>query len=50
MAPYKVRCTAEVSDTRVYLKVSGLATWSENYKWHSSLTLGATIPLFCESV
>jgi hypothetical protein len=31
---------------RVYPKVSGLATWSENCKWYSSLPLGA----FCESV
>jgi len=26
---------------RVYPKVSGLATWSENCKWYSSLPLGA---------
>jgi hypothetical protein len=36
--------------TRVYPKVSGLAAWSENCKWHSSLPLGAVVSLFCESV
>jgi hypothetical protein len=35
---------------RVYPKVSGLATWSENCKWYSSLPLGAVVLLFCESV
>jgi hypothetical protein len=37
-------------DTRVYPKVSGLAAWSENCKWYSSLPLGAVVSLFCESV
>jgi len=36
--------------TRVYPKVSGLASWSENCKWYSSLPLGAVLSLFCESV
>jgi hypothetical protein len=36
--------------TRVYPKVSGLATWSENCKWSSSLPLSAVVSLFCESV
>jgi hypothetical protein len=36
--------------TRVYPKVSGLATWSENCKSYSSLPLGAVVSLFCESV
>jgi hypothetical protein len=36
--------------TRVYPKVSGLAAWSENCKWYSSLPLGAVVSLFCESV
>jgi L-ribulose-5-phosphate 3-epimerase UlaE len=36
--------------TRVYPKVSGLAAWSENYKWYNSLPLGAVVLLFCESV
>jgi hypothetical protein len=36
--------------TRVYPKVSGLVAWSENCKWHSSLTLGAVVSLFRESV
>jgi hypothetical protein len=35
---------------RVYPKVSGLAAWSENYKWYSSLPLGEIVLLFCESV
>jgi len=35
---------------RVYPKVSGLADWSENCKWYSSLPLGAVVSLFCESV
>jgi hypothetical protein len=34
----------------VYPKVSGLAAWSENCKWYSSLLLGAVLSLFCESV
>jgi hypothetical protein len=36
--------------TRVYPNVSGLAAWSENCKWYSSLPLGAVVWLFCESV
>jgi hypothetical protein len=31
---------------KVYPKVSGLATWSENCKWYSSLPLGAVVWLF----
>jgi len=38
------------TNTRVYPKVSRLATWSENCKWYSSLPLGAVVSLFCESV
>jgi hypothetical protein len=38
------------NDMKVYPKVSGLATWNENCKWYSSLTLGAVVSLFCESV
>jgi hypothetical protein len=34
--------------TRVYTKVSGLAAWSENCKWYSSLPLDAVVSLFCE--
>jgi hypothetical protein len=41
---YEGRCT------RVYPKVSGLAAWSDNCKWYSSLPLGAVVLLFCESV
>jgi hypothetical protein len=36
--------------TMVYPKVAGLAAWSENCKWHRSLSLGAVVSLFCESV
>jgi len=36
--------------TRMYPKVSGLVAWRENYKWYSSLPLGAVVSLFCESV
>jgi hypothetical protein len=35
---------------RVCPEVSGLAAWSENWKWYSSLPLGAVVSLFCESV
>jgi hypothetical protein len=35
---------------RVFRKVSGLAAWSENCKWYSSLPLGAVVSLFYESV
>jgi hypothetical protein len=31
----------------VYPKVSGVAAWSENCKWHSFLPLGAVVSLFC---
>jgi hypothetical protein len=36
--------------TTGYPQVFGLAVWSENYKWYSSLPLGAFVSLFCESV
>jgi hypothetical protein len=36
--------------TRVYPKVPGLAAWSQNCKWYSSLPLDAVVSLFCESV
>jgi hypothetical protein len=36
--------------TMVYPKVSGLAAWNKNCKWHSSLPLGAVISLLYESV
>jgi hypothetical protein len=32
--------------TKVYPKVSGLAAWSENCKWYSSLPLGVAVSLF----
>jgi hypothetical protein len=34
------------SNTRVYPKVYGLAAWSENCKWYSSLPLRAVVSLF----
>jgi hypothetical protein len=40
----------DFSNTRVYPKVCGLAVWNENCKWYSSLSLGAVVSLFCESV
>jgi hypothetical protein len=36
--------------SRVYPKVSGLTSWSENCKWYNSLPLGAVVSLFYESV
>jgi len=42
-------CTDQVN-AKVYPKVSGLAAWSEDCKWYSSLLLGAVIPKFCESI
>jgi hypothetical protein len=39
-----------VSQTKVYRKVSGLAAWSENLGWYSSLPLDEVVLLFCESV
>jgi hypothetical protein len=36
--------------TRTYPKVSGLAAWSKNCKWYSSLPLGAVVSLFYETV
>jgi hypothetical protein len=36
--------------TRVYSKATGLAAWSENCKLYSSLSLGAVVSSFCESV
>jgi hypothetical protein len=29
----------------VYQKVSGLAAWSENYKWYGSLPLGEVVAI-----
>jgi hypothetical protein len=45
-----VTAATMLHDTRVYPKVSGLATWSENCKWYRSLPLGIVVSLFCESV
>jgi hypothetical protein len=39
-----------IHHTRVNPKVFGLAAWSENSKWYSSLPLGAVVSQFCESV
>jgi len=40
---WRVLALAELNlrTTRLYPKVSGLAAWSENCKWYSSLPLGA---------
>jgi hypothetical protein len=40
----------KIQHRRVYTKVTGMAAWSENCKWYSSLPLGAVVSLFCESV
>jgi hypothetical protein len=48
--PYIVITVAGKRYTKVYPKVSGLAAWSENCKWYSSLPLGAVVSLFYESV
>jgi diadenosine tetraphosphatase ApaH/serine/threonine PP2A family protein phosphatase len=37
-------------NTKVYPEGSGLAAWSENCKWYSSLPLGAVVSLFYEPV
>jgi hypothetical protein len=34
----------------VYPKVSGLAAWTENWKWYSCLPGGAVVSPFCESI
>jgi hypothetical protein len=47
---YTTECSQGSKSIRVYPKVSGLAAWSENCKWYSSLPLGAVISLFCESL
>jgi hypothetical protein len=41
----KLSCTSCMACERVYPKVSGLAAWSENCKWYSSLPLGAVVSL-----
>jgi hypothetical protein len=46
----KLTLSPPTLNMRVYPKVSGLATWSKNCKWYSSLPLGAVVLLFCESV
>jgi hypothetical protein len=39
-----------ITTTRLYPEVSGLAAWSDNCQWYSSLPLDAVVSLFCESV
>jgi hypothetical protein len=48
----QLSATSSISgpNTREYPKVSGLAFWSENCNWYSSLSLCAVVSLFCESV
>jgi hypothetical protein len=38
--------TQSFSISAHHTKVFGLAAWSENYKWYSSLPLGAVVSLF----
>jgi len=40
----------DLSIRELYPEVSGLAAWSENCKWYSSLPLDAVVSLFCEPV
>jgi len=45
-----IRCLKYLEDllsVRVYPKISGLPTWSENCKWHTSLPLSAVISILC---
>jgi len=39
-------CIRMYKRMKVYSKVSGLAAWSENCKWYSSLPLAAVVSLF----
>jgi hypothetical protein len=48
--PFLRLTTTPWTCTRAYPKVSGLAAWRENWKWYSSLPLGAVVSLFYESV
>jgi hypothetical protein len=41
--PYVLMAWSLVKYTRVYQKVFGLAAWSENCKWYSSLPLDAVV-------
>jgi hypothetical protein len=45
--PKTVTGARQVEDTMVYPKVSGLAAWSGNCKWYSSLPVDAVVLLFC---
>jgi hypothetical protein len=46
----KAKSVLLTASTRLYPKVSGLAAWSENCKWYSSVPLDSVVSLFCESV
>jgi hypothetical protein len=48
LSPY--RGVQKKNYTRVYPKVSGQASLSENCKWYSSLPLDTVVSLFCELV
>jgi len=50
MRRYRLRALSTHTTTKLYPKVSGLAEWSENCKWYSSLLLGAVASLFNESI
>jgi hypothetical protein len=43
LTPRKIKLYILCNKTRVYPEVSGLAAWSENCKWYSSLPLGAVV-------
>jgi hypothetical protein len=47
---YPSNSSTQIQHMNMYPKVSGLAAWSENCKWYSSLPLDAGVSLFCESV
>jgi hypothetical protein len=47
---WKCYVVGSTSCTRMYPEVSGLAAWSQNCKWYSSLPLRAVVSLFYESV
>jgi hypothetical protein len=49
LSPETFGCTSVLVEiSRANSKIFGLAVWSENCKWYSSLPLGAVVSLFCE--
>jgi hypothetical protein len=43
-----ISVSKDIGHMRMYPKVSGMAVWSENCEWYSSLLLDAVVSLFCE--